>query len=189
MNYSLEQEIISVYDKNIYSFYSINQISKKLNKTYPYINKKVSYMIKENILKKYIMGNSYLCSPNLNNEKTVILLTLNEIKKRDILLKKDKSLFNIINSIDSLKKKITIHAVALYNQKLYFVLENLDDKKIINDSIKFKSIFLTKSDFQTSILKGKIINNYVVLYGFSKFFEFIQEIYLQLKMDHLLFNS
>ena len=189
MNFSLEQEIVSVYDNNIQSFYTINQISKKLKKTYPYINKKVSLMIDESVLNKNVVGNSYLCSLNLNNEKTVMLLTLNEVKKRGILAKKDASVSQVLKFLPKLKTEITIHSVFHSKNKIYFVLEDLNDQKRILNTFSFKPVFVDKKGFQKLLLDDPSLNSYTLLYGFSKFFEFVQEIHSRLKMKTFMFTD
>ena len=87
----LEKEILGIFDRDIYSLLSINQISKKLHKAYPYINAKVNELIKEGVLNKSQIGRSYLCSLNLNSEKTIALLSLMGTEKKEKILGRIKN--------------------------------------------------------------------------------------------------
>jgi hypothetical protein len=86
----LEQDIIKVFQDNITETYSINALSKILRKAYPYINKKTNFFIKEEVLRKINLGNSYQCFLNLRSEKTKIFMMMNELNKRDFYLQKNK---------------------------------------------------------------------------------------------------
>lgn len=78
---TLEQEILGTYDHNPVAVYSINQISKRVGKSYPYINKKVHALIDQGILNRKETGRSHLCSINFSNKHAIMLLALNELEK------------------------------------------------------------------------------------------------------------
>ena len=80
---TLEQEILGTYDHNPVAVYSINQISKRVGKSYPYVNKKVHALIDQGILKRRETGRSHLCSINFANKHAVMLLALNELEKHE----------------------------------------------------------------------------------------------------------
>jgi DNA-binding Lrp family transcriptional regulator len=69
-------EVIGLFSRDLASFYSINEISKLLHKSYPYVNKRVNLMIKEGVLCKRNIGSSYLCYLNLSSKKTLALLMM-----------------------------------------------------------------------------------------------------------------
>ncbi|TAL51759.1 MAG: hypothetical protein EPN86_06035, partial [Nanoarchaeota archaeon] len=82
----LELSIIGLYSDDLTSGFTILQISKLLKKAYPYINRKVNEFISEGILKKTVVGKSYLCHLNIENNQTTILLTLIQLKKLEAKL-------------------------------------------------------------------------------------------------------
>ena len=105
----LELDIISLYDNNLKSLFSINQISKKLDKKYPYINKKVKQLIKSDILQKINFGRSHLCSINLDSDRAIILLSLNEIRKKErFLCDLGTDMNQMLNRI---KNEIDMHSI------------------------------------------------------------------------------
>ena len=84
------QEIIGIFNRDISASLSINQMAKILKKAYPNVNNTANNLIDENILNKNQEGHSYQCSINLENEKALLLLSLNEIMKKEKYLKKIK---------------------------------------------------------------------------------------------------
>lgn len=173
----LMQNIISLYDDNIKILYSINQISKKLNKPYPYINKKLKTMISKDIFTKRVIGRSYLCSLNLNNEKTVVLLTLNEINKKRELEKQHGFKFSSI--IEHLHEKDIYTIVAVKkNHTIYIVSEHpkFENISTIEDEFKpFELKLITKKELHKLLTKHKhpLYSDRTVVYGFERYFESI----------------
>jgi hypothetical protein len=178
----MELNIVKLYDSNIKAIYSINQISKKLNKAYPYVNKKVSSMIDEKILNKVVIGKSYLCSLNLKNEKTTVMLTLNEINKKKKLEQDLKSL--IKECIIDMKKKINVSSVIYVGdpeEKLIFVLNSAKDEpyaKKAAESLPLKKMFITNGLLKKMIIDENtgVFKNKILLYGYEKYFETLFEI-------------
>ncbi|HYD03221.1 MAG TPA: hypothetical protein VEC16_02885 [Alphaproteobacteria bacterium] len=127
----LEQSIVAVFQDDLSSTFSINQVSKILKKSYPIINKKSNNLLEEGILRKINVGRSYQCSLNMSNEKARILVALNEIDKKNSFIQKNKHLVNVTDEIIQLSKKFNISTVILNKNNLLFVLDNLGDKKDI----------------------------------------------------------
>ncbi len=159
------------------SSFSINQISKKLNKKYPYINKIVSMMIEDGILIKKVIGRSYLCSINFRNDEAVVLLTLNEINKRNNFVQKNKAMRLLLDTIDQLRRDITIHSVVWSKKELFLVVENIDDENNIRSkfSTKQKIVVLTKK-FSKKLFESINPKDQIILYGYEKYFEYLQEV-------------
>jgi len=109
----LEQSIISVFQENLSETFSINSVSKILKKSYPNINKKSNFLLKEGILGKITIGNSYQCFLNLNNDKAKIYIAINELNKRDSLIQRDKIFQAIIDEIQQIGKRHNIETVML----------------------------------------------------------------------------
>jgi len=80
-----EQEILSAYGENPNAIYSINEISRRIGKAYPYVHKNVHALIARGVLKRYEVGRSHLCSLDLKNTHAILLLALNHAHKYDAL--------------------------------------------------------------------------------------------------------
>ncbi len=187
----LEQEIISLYSKDISSLYSINQIAHKLGKKYPYINKKVTLLIKNNIFRKTIIGRSYLCSLNLKNDETIYLLILNEIHKKASELKQNPELQQVIDYIDKAKRIINLQLVLKSRDRILFVLDKPEEKEqfekaILKQVIKdYKTEIHTKESFLKEMLKTKELHEkHTILQGYEKYYEYIREIEDELKLRY-----
>jgi hypothetical protein len=169
----LQQDIIGLYDNNLKNVFSINQIASLLKKKYPYINKKVTGMIDEGILKKLEIGRSYLCSLNLKNEKTLLLLAFNEMHKKKGL----QELGKIEETLENLKKEVIIFsAVGVHKnsriQELYIISPS---KKAIK--APFKTIFVDENRIKEMLADKDclLFKSHIVFYGAEKFFEYILE--------------
>lgn len=187
----LEQEIISLYSKDISSLYSINQIAHKLGKKYPYINKKVTLLIKNNIFRKTIIGRSYLCSLNLKNDETLYLLILNEIHKKSSELKQNPRLQEVIDYVDKAKKIINLQLVLKSRDRILFVLDKPEEKEqfekaILKQAMKdYKTEIHTKESFLKEMLKTKELHEkHTILQGYEKYYEYIREIEDELKLRY-----
>ncbi|HJX05962.1 MAG TPA: hypothetical protein VJ461_04570 [Candidatus Nanoarchaeia archaeon] len=185
----LEQEIISLYSKDISALYSINQIANKLGKKYPYINKKVTLLIKNNVFRKTIIGRSYLCSLNLNNDETIYLLILNEIHKKASELKQNPGLQEVIDYVDKAKKLINLQLVLKSRDRILFVLDKPEDKEqfenaILKQAMKgYEAEIHTKESFLKEMLKTKELHEkHTILQGYEKYYEYIREIEDELKL-------
>ena len=187
----LEQEIISLYAKDISSLYSINQIAHRLGKKYPYINKKVTFLIKHNIFKKTIIGRSYLCSLNLDNDETIYLLILNEIKKKKAEIELDPHLTKILDYINKAKKIINLPLVLKSKNKILFVLSKQEDKQQFEKAIlreamnSYQIETYSKQEFLKELVDNKELQeHHIILYGYEKYYEYIREVEDELKLRY-----
>ena len=187
----LEQEIISLYSKDISSLYSINQIAHKLGKKYPYINKKVTILIKNNIFRKTIIGHSYLCSLNLKNDETIYLLILNEIHRKSSELKQNPGLQEVMDYVDKARKLINLQLVLKSKGRMLFVLDKPEDKEqfekaVIKQAMKdYKTEIHTKESFLKELLKSKELHDkHTILHGYEKYYEYVREIEDELKLRY-----
>ena len=183
---TLEQQIIGLYDRDINAAFSINQIAKKLKKKYPYINKKVNQLIKENILVKTVIGHTHLCSLNLQNERKTVLLTINEIAKKESLLNKD-DWKNKCRKISRCIKDTSVKTVLCSDNKLFFVMRELKDQEMIKKELKLKNKmrFLTPEQFKKLLLKDKtIIEDHTILHAYEGYYQTIKEIRGELQLRY-----
>jgi len=172
----LEQDIISLYDDNLVNLFSINQIAHKLGKKYPYINKKVNQLIKQNILNKTVIGKSYLCSLNFENHKTVLMLCMRQYLKTS----KEKAAAEVNRFIDEQKMDLSIHCVVSYNNHILFVVEDLRDRRKITRRIK-RARVVGKQEFLDLLDEEEaVFRKHAVIYGAERFFEL-----LRIELDEL----
>ena len=123
----------------------------------------------------------------MNNDKAVIILSLNEINKRNSFLKKNKKTnFEILSEI---KNQFDIYTIFFTCKKLTFVLDYINDKEAIINQFseinKFELQFFDKSDFHKEILEDdKILKDHIILYSYEKYFELLGEIDEKLFRNH-----
>jgi hypothetical protein len=187
----LEQSIISVFQEDICSAYTLNQISKKLKKAYPYINKKSNYFIKEGVLNKLRVGHSYQCSLNLESEKTKMFMAMNEINKKDLLLSKLKDPL-LLQESKTLPEQFSISSIILYkNILIFFCSKKIDQELLKKNSLltsKYAFVFLDRAELKELFLKNLDFRKYyTVLYNPNAFVELISELKDDFKL--LLHNA
>jgi len=166
----LEQSIISVFQEDLCSTYSINQISKILKKSYPLVNKKSNFFLQEGILKKMNVGRSYQCFLNMHNDKTKVLMAVNEINKKELFVRKNHYFDTITDEISQLGKRFHIETVLLYKKTLIFVTSDTDKKdEIMEMSIltrDYTLVFFNKKNFQERFVEDKDLQKYhLILYN------------------------
>lgn len=130
---------------------TINQISKKIKKSYAFTNKYTHELITSGIILTKVIGSAILCKLNYKNEETIAALCFLSISKN---AKKDNTNFREIIR----KKSIDDTELVIYYEKKLYVIT---DKKysstkniLVKSSIEFKSE-LKKFDFS----KLQIIHN------------------------------
>jgi hypothetical protein len=177
---ALEQEIIGLYDSNLVNLFSINQIARSLKKTYPFINKKVTELLDSSILRKTVVGKSYLCSLNLDNELTAILLAKHEIAKREGSIEAKP----VQDFISGTRLRITVHCVLSSPAGLVFVIENLKDRREIQRVFPSATI-VDREEFLDLIVDDELLySQHAVLYGMERFIELVRMRLPELKAKH-----
>jgi hypothetical protein len=187
----LEQSIISVFQENLSETFSINSVSKILKKSYPNINKKSNFLLKEGILGKIIIGNSYQCFLNLNNDKAKIYIAINELNKRDSLIQRDKIFQAIIDEIQQIGKRHNIETVMLYKKNLLFVCDNIEIKQEIQNmsflTKDFVLLFIDRKTFQERFLADYDLQKYhYVLLNTENYANIISELNDRLLMKRFI---
>jgi DNA-binding Lrp family transcriptional regulator len=169
----IEQEIIGVFNKDVGASYSINEIAKILDKQYPYVHKKVTEFLKEGILNETIVGRSHLCSINLSSDVAILLLSLNEEKKKRDLLKKEPRLKEIISLLSS---DAHIRSIVKVDGRIVGLVDDAHTSEIASVSL------LGKEDFKELLFKQRDV---VVLFGFETYFRALKDIQGKLRIAHL----
>ena len=193
----LEQSIISVFQNNPSKTFSINEIAKQLKKSYPIINLKSNFFLKEGILRKINIGRSYQCFLNLENEKTKVLMAINEINNRETFLEQNKDFEMVRGKAQKLCEKENVKgkiiSILVYSKNIIFLLEELEPSLIqeFQTSImipgRYKSVFLTaqlfKEEFANNIEMQK---NHVVLLDVNSYINILRDIANKLLIKGML---
>jgi hypothetical protein len=179
----LEQAIIGIFQDDLSKVLSINEIARRLHKAYPYVHKKTSFFISENILKKTHIGNSFQCSLNLHEEKTRLFMKINEINKRDASIKKDDTLLRIKKEIEgdiAAIPGLRVDTVIMHGNDIFYVLEDMEHSSIIQQKNKLEKhnlIFFNKETFLQYFLNNShLMKNHVILYGIDSYLEITSEL-------------
>ena len=177
---------------------TINEISIQLKETYSFVNKVINKLINDNIIKKEVVGNSHLCTLNLNNEKTQAYLTLNEIGKKERFIEKNQNIQTLISEI---VEKIQAECLLVFgsyakgNQTKssdidLLIIKNKKDNSINKEinlletmyNIKINQIVINEGILKEMILNNVEINvgkealkNHIILYGSNIFWKLICE--------------
>jgi hypothetical protein len=189
---ALEQEIIDLYSDNPSSLFSINQIATKLGKKYPYINKKVTILVKNNIFKKTIVGRSHLCSLNLQNDETIYLLILNEIKrKKQTFEAASQKATKILSYSSKIAKASGANLVLKIKDEIFFVVDKKEEvlpleKSIIPQMLQDLSpVVIDRAEFLSRLKKDpKLQEDKIIMLGFEKYYDYIREIEDELKIKY-----
>ncbi len=206
----VEREIVGLYDGNILAEYSINEIARKLGrKGYSFIYDKVMSMVKAGVLKKRVVGTSALCSLNLSEYSTMLLLCQLEAGKAKELYSKSKALKGILDKlVEESKQTNTVHCMVIFGSyakgtakkksdvDLLVVVEDRRKETVsrvantlsMAHAVELNAVVLDKKLFR-SMLTSKDVNvgketlrYHVVVYGCERFFEYVREVENELKI-------
>ena len=190
-NMKLELKIIDLLARNTERKFTINEIAKFLEEYYSFVHRIVNKLIKDSVVTKEKAGKSYLCSINLYNEKTIILVNLSKIEKKNDLYNSNKELKIIledfVKSAESLITPISIVLFGSYAKGTATKESDIDillisKTKVGIDKItkeiyakygkEINPVIMTSEDFKRqkdkSLIK-EIIKDHYVLYGVEKF--------------------
>ena len=187
----LELKIVDLLARNTERKFTINEIAKFLEEYYSFVHRIVNKLIKDSVVTKEKAGKSYLCSINLYNEKTIILVNLSEIEKKNDLYNSNKELKIIledfVKSAESLITPISIVLFGSYAKGTATKESDIDillisktktgiDKTTKEAYAKYgkeiNAIVMTSEDFKRQKDKAlikEVIKDHYVLYGVEKF--------------------
>jgi len=177
----VDREILELFSEDIAAFYSINQIAKRLGKKYPYLNKRVSSLLEQGILKKSVLGNTYLCSLNLASDSAIAMLSMVEIERREKAAARDRSLRQLIEQIKSEKREGLVCAVISGSRLIYVCQERLSLPKLTG----FASSSVDKAGFLDMLCSSGVIKEHTILYGFEGYFRLVREVEKELRAQQL----
>ncbi len=193
----LELKILDLMSKNLEKEFTINEIAKTLNETYSFVNRVTNRLIKDKVIIKKKIGKAYLCSLNLENDRTIALLHLNEVNKKEEFYEKNGEIRLILKDfLEKLKSKFKENLIFVvlfgsYAKKTATKKSDIDilivcKKKVeITQSIReiyakygkeIVPILMTRLEFKKQKKKpiiNEIIKYHFVLYGFEEFIDMI----------------
>jgi predicted nucleotidyltransferase/biotin operon repressor len=185
-------EIVHLLAKNKEKKFTINELAKALGKYYSFVHKSVNKLSEEGIIIKIKAGRSYLCSLDFGNEKTLTMIQLSEIQKREKFYSANKELKLILEDFvksaeSKIKDIVTIVLFGSYAKGTETKDSDIDILVInscknsvekITKEIYAKygkeiiPIALSKKEFEKQKDKAlirEIIKTHYVLYGVEKF--------------------
>ena len=102
----LELKIVGLLAGHAEKKFTINEIAKSLGEHYSLVHRTVNRLAEDNVVVKTKVGKSHLCMLNLENEKTSVLMELNEISKRENFYSEKKELKLILGDfVKSIESK------------------------------------------------------------------------------------
>jgi hypothetical protein len=178
VNERLEQEIIRLYNDDIGGAYSINEIARRLKRAYPYIHKKVTELLTQGILTEVTIGKSHLCSVNLANDDAILLLSLNESKRKRELLKREPKLKTLLQNLEGTASNI-ITILKAKGEVIIVSAQPVSHKVLgatVMDRESFKEFYLNDDEARRT---------HVVLSSFEQYHAIMRDIQGKLRMAHL----
>lgn len=210
MNNGTEMKIVGLYAQNLLAEYSIHELAKMLGrKGYGFVHEKVTAMIQAGILKKRVVGTSSLCSLNLDEYNTVLMLCGLESWKAKEMYACHKPLKVLLEQFVAESKQYnTVHAVVIFGSyakgtakeksdvDLLVVVEDRKRESVsriantltLSHSVELNTVVLDKKLFQEMLTEkginvGKEALKYrIVIYGCENFFELVREVKDDLKI-------
>lgn len=195
-NMKLELKIVDLLAKNIEKEFTINEIAKTLEEYYSFVHRTVNKLAKDGMIVKNRVGKSHLCSLNLDNEKTSVLIQLSEIEKKENFYITNKELKLILEDFvkslePQIKNIITIILFGSYAKGTATKESDIDILLIRKERIEIEKItkeiyakygkeitpiLMLVNDFKEQKDKSMIkemIKNHYVLYGVENFVDLV----------------
>ncbi len=187
----LELKIVDLLARNTERKFTINGIAKSLKEYYSFVHRTVNRLIKDSVITKEKAGKSYLCSINLGSEKTVALMQLSEIEKKNEFYNSNKELKVIledfVKSVESINNPISIVLFGSYAKGTATKESDIDILLIIKiksgiDKVtkeayakygkEVNTVVMTSDDLKKQKDKAlikEVIKDHYVLHGVEKF--------------------
>ncbi|MCJ7816992.1 MAG: nucleotidyltransferase domain-containing protein [Candidatus Aenigmarchaeota archaeon] len=187
----IELKIVDFLARNIDKKFTINELSKAIKEYYSFVHRTVSKLVKDGVISKAKAGKAYLCTLNLENEKTFALIQLGEIEKRNEFYERNKEvkliLEDFVKSVETHPSVLSIILFGSYSKGNAAKESDIDVLILSKSSINIEKttkemyakygkeinpILMTTSDFKKqkdkAIIK-EIINSHHVLHGVENF--------------------
>ncbi len=187
----IELKIVDLLARNMDRKFTINEIAKSTGDYYSFVHRTVARMVKDGVIEKTKAGKAYLCTLNMENEKTLALIQLSEIEKRSEFYEREKELKLILEDFArSLEPKSNVLSVVLFGSYakgnaakesdidvLLLAKSGLNTEKAAKDIYakygkEINPIVMTETDFKKqkdSAPIREVVGNHYVLYGADNF--------------------
>ena len=100
--------LLSEFASDMRASRTINQLALSTGKAYANTHATTTQLLKEEILLKETVGHSHQCRLNLNNDKTLLYISLLETVKRDELLRKSPEMRLLLSRVDTHSAKLGV---------------------------------------------------------------------------------
>ena len=187
----IELKIVDLLARNTEQKFTINEIAKSLEEYYSFVHRTVNKLVKDDVIIKEKAGKSHLCSINLDAEKTIALVNLSEIEKKNDLYSSNKELKIILEDfVKSAESIVTPISIVLFGSYAKSAARRESDIDILLisrtkagiDKItkemyakygkEINPVMMTSEDFKRQKSKAmvkEIIKDHYILYGVEKF--------------------
>lgn len=200
---SFQSKMMELFDRNLNSQFTINQIAKMTDFDYGYVNREMNKLIKKSIISKKTVGNAHLCSLNLKNDETLPLVFEEEIHKRIGFYNKYKVLKTYFSDFLKDAEQYSIHSVLVFGSyakgaqteksdlDLLIIIENKQFSNkahnALNNAFKLSTIeaapiVISRKEFlQMLSNKAKLnigkeaLKSHIISYGIERFWEMVLE--------------
>ncbi|MBS3082999.1 nucleotidyltransferase domain-containing protein, partial [Candidatus Pacearchaeota archaeon] len=190
-NMKIELKIVDLLARNIDRKFTINEIAKSLKGYYSFVHRTVNKLFNDSVVTKEKAGKSYLCSINLFAEKTIALVNLSEIEKKDDFYNSNKELKVILGDfVESAKSTVNPISIVLFGSFAKGTATKESDVDILLisktkegiDKItkeiyakygkEINAVVMASQDFKKQKDKAlikEVVKDHYVLYGVEKF--------------------
>jgi predicted nucleotidyltransferase len=111
----IQMNIIKQYEKDPKADFTINQMAKAIDATYSHVYKNIGKLVEAGVLNRVKKGNTSLCTLNLKNDRTRLMLALVSQETGDGYSKNKKLISKMINElVESLKSKTDLRMLVLF---------------------------------------------------------------------------
>ncbi|MBI2675716.1 MAG: nucleotidyltransferase domain-containing protein [Candidatus Aenigmarchaeota archaeon] len=111
----LELRIVDLLARNPGRKFTINEIARELEEYYSFVHRTAGRLAKDDVIDKSRVGKSYICSLNMENEKTLALMVLGEIEKKDEFYGRNRELGLMLEDlVKSLSTQPGVDAIVLF---------------------------------------------------------------------------
>ncbi len=187
----IELKIVDFLARNIDKEFTMNEIAKATKEYYSFVHRMINKLTKDGVITKNKAGKAYLCSLNLDDEKTLTLIQLSEIEKKNEFYGKNKELKLILEDfVESIKIQSKLLSIVLFGSYSKGTATKESDidililrRKSVNIEKTTKEIYakygkeispivMTPNDFKKQkdkTLIKEILNNHCILSGVENF--------------------
>ncbi|NOZ81524.1 MAG: winged helix-turn-helix domain-containing protein [DPANN group archaeon] len=172
----LDLAILQLFLRNTYLRLSINEIARRLGRQYPNINRKVNELLQEDILLKQVIGRSHLCSLNLDNPRTRLLMGLIELRRLE--QEQPKEAKALRERVRELRRHHPINFALLKGREIFLCIQRNTPRKgprslAADGAWQIRSI--PSADMSRHLLEHSLFADHHLIYGFDRYYEFIND--------------